>query len=69
MINTQQRESYRQALEAWKNASRDAQSVKDRLYNAPTNPLDMYLMTADDLARLQKEYEQYRRLASTVRNL
>ena len=69
MVNQQQRESYRQALEAWKLAARDAQSVKDRLYNAPTNPNDMYLVTSDDMRYLQREYDQYQRLAGQVRNL
>lgn len=69
MIDAQQRESYRQALESWKTAARDAQSVKNRLYSAPTNSNDMYLVTADDMRYLQREYELYQRLAGQVRNL
>lgn len=69
MINPQQRENYRLALEAWKAAAREAQGVKDRLYSAPTGPTDMYIMTDQDLFYLQRECEQYQRLAAIVRQL
>lgn len=69
MINPQQREAYRQALEAWKNAARGAQSTKDRMYSAPTNTQDMYLVTDQDLTYLQKECETYQRLATLARQL
>ena len=69
MVNPQQRETYRQAFEAWKMAARDAQGTKDRLTSAPTNTNDMYLVTDAELRYLQKEYEQYQRLASVARNL
>jgi hypothetical protein len=69
MINAQQRESYRQALEAWRNAARAAQPVKDRIYTAPTNPQDMYLITDQDINYLQKECDTYQRLATIARQL
>jgi hypothetical protein len=69
MINTQQRETYRQALEAWKMAAKEAQRIKDRLYNAPTGTEDMYLMTDQDILYLQKENEYYQRLATIARQL
>ena len=69
MINAQQREAYRQALEAWKNAAKEAQRIKDRLYSAPTKPEDMYLVTSDDLSYLKKEYEHFQRLSSVAQQL
>ena len=69
MINSQQREAYRQALEAWKLAAREAQKIKDRLYSAPTKPEDMYLVTTDDLSYLRREYEHFQRLSSVAQQL
>jgi hypothetical protein len=69
MINTQQREAYRQALEAWKLAAREAQKIKDRLYGAPTKIDDMYLVTSDDLNYLQREYEHFQRLSNVAQQL
>ncbi|HJQ07925.1 MAG TPA: hypothetical protein VJ836_00410 [Candidatus Saccharimonadales bacterium] len=69
MINAQQRESYRQALEAWKTAAKDAQRVKDRIYGTPSTPVDMYLITDQDLQTLQREADLYQRLAPIARQL
>jgi hypothetical protein len=68
-INPQQLENYRQALEAWKFAAKDAQRVKDRIYSQPTSPENMYVMTDQDMQILNKECELYQRLASLARQL
>jgi ribonucleotide reductase alpha subunit len=71
MINPQQLETYRQALEAWKTAAKEAQHVKDNLYNVNTagGQQDMYIITDQELQYLQKENDLYQRLADAARQL
>jgi hypothetical protein len=68
-ISPQQLENYRQALEAWKVAAKDAQRIKDRIYSQPTSPDNMYVMTDQDMQALDKECDLYQRLANLVRQL
>lgn len=66
-IDAQQRDNYRQALEAWQQAAKDAQRVKDRIYGQPTSPENMYIMTDQDMQILNKECDLYQRLANIAR--
>jgi hypothetical protein len=68
-INTRQREAYRQALEAWRLAAREAQKIKDRIYGAVNTVEQMYVITDQELQLLSKESNLYQRLASAARNL
>lgn len=68
-INTQQLEAYRQALEAWKSAAREAQKLKERVYSAANTAERMYIMTDQDLHLLNKECDLYRRLEAVARTL
>lgn len=68
-VDTQQREAYRQALQAWKSASQAANGVRNRLHNAPTEPERMYLMTRQELDMLRREYEHFQRLSSAASQL
>ncbi len=69
MVDTQQREAYRIALQTWKAASQAANNVRNRLHSAPTEPERMYLMTSQELQVLQKEYETFGRLQSAASQL
>lgn len=68
-VDTQQREAYRLALQAWKTACQGASSVRNRLLSAPTEPERMYLMTRQELDTLQREHEQFVRLQSAASQL
>ena len=68
-VDTQQREAYRIALQAWKTASQAANSVRNRLHSAPTEPERMYLMTGQELQVLQKEHDLFQRLSSAASQL
>lgn len=68
-VDSQQREAYRMALQAWKTASQAANSVRNRLHSADTNPERLYLMTNQELQVLQKEHEHFQRLSSVAAQL
>jgi citrate lyase beta subunit len=68
-INPQQLEAYRQALEVWRQAAKEAQKIKDRIYGLPLNSDNMYVMTDQDMQILNKECELYQRLANSARSL
>jgi len=68
-INPQQLQNYRQALEAWKQAAKDAQHIKDRIYTQQSTPDNMYVMTDQDMQALNKECDLYQRLAGAARQL
>jgi hypothetical protein len=68
-VDNQQREAYRMALQAWKSASQAANSVRNRLHSAPTDPERMYLMSNQELQVLQKENDLFQRLSSVASQL
>jgi hypothetical protein len=69
MITDQQRATYRQALEAWKSAAKDADKVRAHLYGIPSSNDKVYLLTNQDLYYLQNEAQYYERLANLARQL
>jgi len=68
-VDTQQRDAYRMALQAWKAASQAANGVRNTLHNAPTEPERMYLMTRQELDVLKREYDLFQRLQTTASQL
>jgi hypothetical protein len=68
-INQQQLEAYRQALEAWKAASRDAQRLKDTIGRQPSSIDNMYILTDQDIQVLGKETDLLQRLITVARQL
>ena len=68
-INQQQLEAYRQALEAWKSAARDAQRLKDTIGRQSASIDNMYILTDQDIQLLGKETDLLQRLISVARQL